>query len=481
MTTQVGPLMANRPNLLPMIEMKESKLESRSNFATLIIMVGLFIFSIIEMVGFQPFIIGGQNNVGQMSAGGRIEAALHLIAGFLCITGGAIILDLKSIRLIPAATVAVLFWAWISLFWSISLQAATPRIIQTTIVTFSVFMAVNSLSSRRTLSILRSAFSIVIVLDFLSVLFIDGAIHQGYSGDVDGSWKGLHLHKNHAGMFAALSFLFFSTLLANKFNIHNLLMASASFIFLLGTQSKTSIFLAIFILWIWRLYIFVRERVNKLSVISLLVFSIILLPVLVTVFAGEIREFFENPKALTGRSELWQILLLYASDNPILGSGFGSFWRVGDISPITTLTSGWGAKTGQGHNGYLDALITMGFTGLVLTLLAFVVDPVVHIINAKNFRGVVFSIGFVFSTFVILHNFLESFFMVGNSISYFCLLIGVAFLRLQNIPRKMRQLPHNTESAFLGPTVPFRSTRRAIVPAVGVRSTKRIIVKSKAD
>jgi O-antigen ligase len=59
---------------------------------------------------------------------------------------------------------------------------------------------------------------------------------------------------------------------------------------------------------------------------------------------------------LTGRTEIWAGLIPDVMRNPILGSGFGSFWV-----PTTRVAH----DIGEAHNGYLDTLLELGFLGLL--------------------------------------------------------------------------------------------------------------------
>ena len=61
---------------------------------------------------------------------------------------------------------------------------------------------------------------------------------------------------------------------------------------------------------------------------------------------------------LTGRTDIWAGLIPDVMSNPILGSGFGSFWI-----PATREAH----QIGEAHNGYLDVVLETGFVGLLFT------------------------------------------------------------------------------------------------------------------
>ena len=65
---------------------------------------------------------------------------------------------------------------------------------------------------------------------------------------------------------------------------------------------------------------------------------------------------------LTDRTEIWP-LLVGLCKNPLIGTGFGSFW----VGPrLTNIWSVYEWKPNQAHNGYLEVYLNLGWTGVVL-------------------------------------------------------------------------------------------------------------------
>ena len=68
---------------------------------------------------------------------------------------------------------------------------------------------------------------------------------------------------------------------------------------------------------------------------------------------------------LTGRTDLWHVLMNW-DVNPVLGTGFESFWlgerreRLWELFPMLFLNSA--------HNGYLETYLNLGVVGLLVTL-----------------------------------------------------------------------------------------------------------------
>jgi exopolysaccharide production protein ExoQ len=68
---------------------------------------------------------------------------------------------------------------------------------------------------------------------------------------------------------------------------------------------------------------------------------------------------------LTGRTELWSILLVSIQQRFWLGYGFDSFWQGLQGDSLNVIRAvGWLVPTA--HNGYLDLLLSVGIIGLIL-------------------------------------------------------------------------------------------------------------------
>ncbi len=88
------------------------------------------------------------------------------------------------------------------------------------------------------------------------------------------------------------------------------------------------------------------------------------------------------------------------------------------------------SQIGEGHNGYLEMLVTIGIVGLALGLAAIVVQPFVQFWNPRrsdaNFDALLFTL-FVFG---VLHNFMESDFIVVTGAQWGQILLVLALLRV---------------------------------------------------
>lgn len=128
----------------------------------------------------------------------------------------------------------------------------------------------------------------------------------------------------------------------------------------------------------------------------------------------------------TGRTELWTDILEIASHRPIFGAGYGSFW-VGDMAHNLWEKHIW--KPGQGHNGYIDVYVELGWVGVFL-LIGVIFSAYKNITRTFAFNFEYARFRMTFLTMILLNNITESTFLRGTHNLWFLFLLAVV-----NIPK----------------------------------------------
>ena len=81
---------------------------------------------------------------------------------------------------------------------------------------------------------------------------------------------------------------------------------------------------------------------------------------------------FNRDTSLTGRLPMWRFLLEeVVSRRPGLGYGFGAIWSSGAFRAQAQDAAGWGFPVLIADNGFLDILLHLGVTGLLVVFLLF--------------------------------------------------------------------------------------------------------------
>jgi O-antigen ligase len=127
----------------------------------------------------------------------------------------------------------------------------------------------------------------------------------------------------------------------------------------------------------------------------------------------------------TGRSIIWDFVESEIEHRPLLGWGYQSFWLVGPDAPSIVNAPGWVKDMPNGHNGYLDVKVELGYAGYAL-FLAFIFATL-HAIGRLADRDMTRAwLVLTLALQIIITNGLESVWMRGFEMLWIVFLILVA-------------------------------------------------------
>lgn len=106
---------------------------------------------------------------------------------------------------------------------------------------------------------------------------------------------------------------------------------------------------------------------------------------------------------LTGRTEVWEVALRFAG-NPIVGTGFESFW-LGDRLRSIWAIYWW--HPNEAHDGYIEIYLTLGWVGLVLLAVVMVAGYRNILVDLQR-NPVVGRLRLAFFVAVVAYNFTEA-------------------------------------------------------------------------
>jgi len=366
---------------------------------------------------------------GSTGDGSALRQGLYiLIFGFVLISAQ----PFRDPRLLAGPTLAIwmlLIWCLISLTWSDQGSIALRRLALTTIIIWTVFIAVQNAGFNRTVKAMQVTLVAILVVNYAMVIVSpQTAIHQ-VADFVDpgliGDWKGALPQKNFAGAVCAMTviiLLFYGGWFQPLLRWAIIL---AAIYFLVRTGSKTS--MGVLALSTLAGFAFEAYHPKFRALVIPCVVALFALVVLAGQFYWvDLVASFSHGNQLTGRALIWRVLGEYADDHWQLGAGFGSFWNVGPTSPVFTYTETWVNGLGNGHNGYLDLLVTIGAVGLLLAVIAFVLDPLWRLFANKTIDVRRRSLLIALLTFCAGHNFTETSLMDRDAIMQVAILITVA-------------------------------------------------------
>jgi len=134
---------------------------------------------------------------------------------------------------------------------------------------------------------------------------------------------------------------------------------------------------------------------------------------------------------LTGRTVIWKKVLGMGT-NPIIGSGYASFW-LGDRGEFL-LNLNWQRLT-QAHNGFIEVYLNLGLIGLGLLIMMIIKTYN----NAKIFLSNDYKYGKLQITYMIifiLTNITEATFTIKSASWFMFVLISLKYPKLEDAPEK---------------------------------------------
>ena len=281
---------------------------------------------------------------------------------------------------------ALLALMFLSVAWSIHPDVTFRRDVNY----FSTILTACYLAERfdidEIMRILSWGIAISVVFSFLFVAaFPIDAIHQpspwqgDEGGDIAGDWKGVFSHKNilghvmTVGVFAELYILTATTQSIGRFMRHAALLGGCIVLIIMSHSGTALILTAIYLIGAFLFLLLQRARqyfgvgLAMLAIVgSMIIFILFVYPNLLFGFLG-------RDATLTGRTELWALVLRFVWDRPLLGWGYSAMWLPDDnVTRAISDAVGWTVP--QAHNALLEVTLQLGVVGLVIVLTFIVVS-----------------------------------------------------------------------------------------------------------
>ena len=124
---------------------------------------------------------------------------------------------------------------------------------------------------------------------------------------------------------------------------------------------------------------------------------------------------------LTGRTEIWNQVLALAT-NPLLGTGFESFWLGDRLQRIWSI---WWWHPNEAHNGYIEVYLNLGWIGVGLLSMV-IVTGYRDVVTALRRDPQVGSLRLAYLVTAVVYNFTEAAFKEINLVWIFFLLAVAA-------------------------------------------------------
>lgn len=341
--------------------------------------------------------------------------------------------------------------AWIFIFfaymgfsalWSDFGEVAFKRWVRTSGVLVMVLVVLTDSNPLEAISrLLRRCLYVFLPL---SIILIKYFRTLGVAWTKDGTgemWVGVTTHKNQLGEMTMISGIYFIWNImrswgSKKIYIDLLFLLMTSWLIIGSATSRSNTSIFVFFVGLIILLMFHKmskqfmksdpEQVQKTISTSIFLIAFVFLTFQLGFQAFNEKSILSasveasgRDMTFTGRTFLWIDLLDIASNHPILGVGYGSFW-IGDLANDLWYKHPW--KPGQGHNGFVDVYVELGmvglflFIGVIFSAYRNILRNFVFNIEYQKFRITVLSM-------ILLHNITETSFTRGTHNLWFLFLL----------------------------------------------------------
>jgi len=272
-------------------------------------------------------------------------------------------------------------FAGLSTIWSINPSATVARLFHLLAI-FLCCLAASLVDwhPRRFQEVVRPIFTLLLIGSLVFALIApDLASDRPIFPDTTYILHGLADQKNQLGALASMgAILWVHGWLTREVKLFwALLGGGAAFACLLLSHSSTSLFATILVCIF--LYLMLRSfRTMKrytpyiagVFVAVTLIYTLALLGVVpgLNSLLGVVADLTGKDRTFSNRTQIWELILAHINQSPILGSGYGAYWKPGPDSPSYIFLSKLFFYPGECHNGYLEIINDIGYAGLLLLI-----------------------------------------------------------------------------------------------------------------
>ena len=270
--------------------------------------------------------------------------------------------------------------------------------------------------------------------------------------------KGLTTHKNVFGLEQGLALIAFAFCPFQRFRWLRWPLVAISAGTLLWSHSSGSLIATLVALALSPFFLVHRfKSVERVPVIGVAVLAFGALMTTAVLGRDQIPALFSKDATLTGRTELWSLVMIAIRSHPWLGFGYDSFWRGLEGDSLAVIRGvGWLVPTA--HNGYLDALLSVGIVGtamLAVVLVQFLFRAFVHTTQGEGSSR---YFPLVFLVLLIVYNLNESALLTRSGQPFFLFVaLTTSMMSLKAQTRAAARIGHVTRPRFgyAGPGSPM--------------------------
>jgi len=275
-------------------------------------------------------------------------------------------------------------WCGISMVWSIDPALTTRRSVALLMTTLAGLAIAARYDWDGFVQRLAFAFFLMAIVSLLIVIVKPS---QGIMSVIyEGAWKGPFPEKNYLGGLMAKGLIVSMCAFAMRPSRGWLWIPAGllCFFLVIMSTSKTALLISIFgILAFLALRVFRRFPILRLPVLYALIATVTAFVVLFMTIPDELFGVIGKDATFTGRTDIWEQLIIAIKEKPILGYGYGTFWQ-DPLGPSYNLrqTLQWGVPTA--HNGWFETWLSSGMVGVIMFSVLYIITLILAFDRIKR-------------------------------------------------------------------------------------------------
>jgi O-antigen ligase len=247
-----------------------------------------------------------------------------------------------------------------------------------------------------------------LILLVLSVFFALVLPRYGLDHTRGNAWRGVFVTKNGLGRMTVVGFTIWGvrTFTGEAARARNWLILVAFAFVAFETDSRTAWGVGALMIGV---FVLARTMSDPRWMVPVKGLIVTLLALFAALFAVNLKfmvTIVGSDYSLTGRSGIWHAVWRAIQAHPWLGWGFDAFWdskeRAFEIARAARTV------TPHAHDGFLDLLLSLGFVGLAIFVVAFAVVWRRALVLLREADGRAALFPFAYLSYLVLYNLTES-------------------------------------------------------------------------
>lgn len=344
----------------------------------------------------------------------------------------------KNINLVkPILTMMIMYGVMLTFgtYESINPRATVLGLVY--LITFTIFSAVifDYYKEKEIFKLISMAFVIIAIVNLIFIILFPQYSIDTRDGRFEGILIGMFFHKNSLASFMCIGNVTMLINLLDK-NIKGNEKKLYGFTYVITliltvlANSTTSILMLLVCSGLIVIYKLYKIRFNVIK--WLVLFHVLLYTVILkSQFINDLMvKLLGRDLTLTGRVDIWKLLLKIIEDKPWLGYGYDAIWNTREM--VYYIHSKFTFEFMGSHNGPIHIILELGIIGFAAFFIIFILIPGIKLKNLDLDNSNLHMFTYVYYAYILMYSVAESTFLPTNFQTLFLILSVLCIMNTNN-------------------------------------------------